>query len=287
MSNLKKFKQIYAFHPGYYISEIIEEMEITQAEFAVRMGTTPKTVSKLTSGEIHLSNDLAKKLSCMTGTSITLWLNLQRIYNERMIEIEQEESLEEQNTILETQPFEAEKLKKYLPEIKSMTMQTPDIFHPRLYEIFHECGITYIFLPHLKNSGINGAVKWYGDGKVLLAMNNRRAFADVFWFSLFHEIGHVLQQKISMTFISGDESIEKMNISLEKEADEFAKSYLIPKKAFSKFIEGNKFNKDDILHFSSTIDLHPGIVVGRMQHEKIIPFNRLNELKQRIVLDSI
>ena len=62
MSNIEQYKEIVAFHPGYYIAEIIEDMGISQAEFAIRMGTTPKTVSTLVNGQINLSNDLAKKL---------------------------------------------------------------------------------------------------------------------------------------------------------------------------------------------------------------------------------
>ena len=34
MSNVHEYKDIVAFHPGYYIADIIEDMEISQAEFA-------------------------------------------------------------------------------------------------------------------------------------------------------------------------------------------------------------------------------------------------------------
>ena len=65
MSNITEYKDIVAFHPGYYIADIIEDMGISQAEFAARMGTTPKTLSQLLSGQANISNDLAKKLSVM------------------------------------------------------------------------------------------------------------------------------------------------------------------------------------------------------------------------------
>ena len=77
MSNIKAYKDIVAFHPGYYILDLIEDMEISQAEFAVGIGTTAKTISKLVNG----TDDLAKKLSVMTGTSIDLWQNLQNRYD--------------------------------------------------------------------------------------------------------------------------------------------------------------------------------------------------------------
>ena len=54
MTNNVEYKEIMAFHPGYYIQETIEELEITQEEFAIRLGTTAKTISKLVNGEINL-----------------------------------------------------------------------------------------------------------------------------------------------------------------------------------------------------------------------------------------
>ena len=63
MSNMIEYNDIVAFHPGYYVADIIEDMGISQAEFATRMGTTAKTLSNLVNGQINLSNDLAKKNS--------------------------------------------------------------------------------------------------------------------------------------------------------------------------------------------------------------------------------
>ena len=96
MSNIEQYKEIVAFHPGYYIAEIIEDMGISQAEFATRMGTTPKTVSTLVNGQINLSNDLAKKIAVMLGTSPEVWLNLQNRYDQKLIEIEIEKDLDEE-----------------------------------------------------------------------------------------------------------------------------------------------------------------------------------------------
>lgn len=59
MSNVKEYKDIVAFHPGYYIADIIDDMEISQNEFAARMGTTVETLSKLINGQANISNDLA------------------------------------------------------------------------------------------------------------------------------------------------------------------------------------------------------------------------------------
>lgn len=89
MSNVKEYKDIVAFHPGYYIADIIDDMEISQNEFATRMGTTVETLSKLINGQANISNDLATKLSVMIGTSVEVWQNLQNTYDQKLIEIQQ------------------------------------------------------------------------------------------------------------------------------------------------------------------------------------------------------
>ena len=100
MSNIVNYRDIMAFHPGYYVAEIIEDMGVTQAEFAVRMGTTSKTLSQLVNGQANISNDLAQKLSTMLGTSIEFWLNLQTAFDEKVIEINKEKATDEQAEIV-------------------------------------------------------------------------------------------------------------------------------------------------------------------------------------------
>ena len=99
MNSVKEHADIIAFHPGYYIAEIIEDMNISQAEFAARMGTSTKTLSLLINGQSNITNDLAKKLSLMLGTSVELWQNLQNTYDQKLIEIQQNKDFEEQEEI--------------------------------------------------------------------------------------------------------------------------------------------------------------------------------------------
>lgn len=96
MSNVNEYKDIVAFHPGYYIADIIEDMGISQAEFATRIGTIAKTLGQLINGQTNISNDLAKKLSVMMGTSAEVWLNLQSTYNQKFIEIQQAKDFDAQ-----------------------------------------------------------------------------------------------------------------------------------------------------------------------------------------------
>ena len=87
MSNYIEYNGKVAFHPGYYIHELVEDSGLTQEEFAKRLDTTPKNLSILIRGEQSLSTDMALKLSRMFGTSINYWLNLQVNYDELIAEM--------------------------------------------------------------------------------------------------------------------------------------------------------------------------------------------------------
>lgn len=357
MSNMTITDNASAFHPGYYIAELIEDMGISQAEFAVRMGTTEKTLSNLVNGKCRLSNDLAQKIAAMMGTSVDVWLNLQKSYDESLLQIERDATLDAQISIMDMidysffvkvanlpdtrskrerivnlcgflkvfdlrvmmQPdflinfrsgvnelqeknivnsqiwvqtainfaenirvnsFSAKQLKDALPQIRAMTVQPMRTFLPELRRIFAECGVAFVLLDHLKNSGVHGAVKWKGQDKVILALNNRRLYADSFWFSLFHEIKHVLQQKLKTVFVFADENaLSQYDHELEDEADAFARDYLIPKEKYEALHATRYIADAEIKEFADEIGIHEGIVVGRLQKDGIISQARSNRLK--------
>lgn len=95
MSNIR-----YVPHPGEYIKDTINELGMTQNEFAIRIGTTGKTISKIISGSANITFDIASKLSDFLGTGINVWLNLQTSYNEYIRKKELEEKINEEINIL-------------------------------------------------------------------------------------------------------------------------------------------------------------------------------------------
>lgn len=92
MGTIIEYENIVAFHPGYYIAEIIEDMGISQSEFADIVGITAKTLSNLMNGQANISNGIARKLFVMLGTSVDVWFNLQNIYKRKLMEINDKES---------------------------------------------------------------------------------------------------------------------------------------------------------------------------------------------------
>ena len=79
-------KDLIAFHPGQYIGELIEDYNMTQKEFAEKLGLSPKAISKLVNGEESITNDIAQKLAELTNISMKTWLNLQTSYDTKVAE---------------------------------------------------------------------------------------------------------------------------------------------------------------------------------------------------------
>lgn len=186
---------------------------------------------------------------------------------------------------IDVEVFDINKLREMLPDLRKMTLESPDVFYPELKKKLNSCGVALVLLPNLKNCGVNGAVKWMNKEKVILAINDRKKYADIFWFSFFHELGHVFQQRLKMLIVSEkNEMIESNELTerLEKEADQFSRNLLIPEKDYHDFIDQHRFEEKDILEFSKKIEIHPGIVLGRLQKEGFVDYNTtLNSLKTK------
>jgi Zn-dependent peptidase ImmA (M78 family) len=185
---------------------------------------------------------------------------------------------------IETKPYSEKKLKEYLPQIREMTMHNLSEFLPQLSRIFSDCGVAFVLIPSLKNSGVYGATTWINKDKVILGITNRGKNADIFWFSLLHELGHVFQRKVTKTLVEFEAG--NSNEDYEKKADQFAKDYLIPLKKYESFIAGNTFSEQKVRDFANSINIHPGIIVGRLQKEGLLPYTHLNKLKQKYIMTS-
>ncbi len=153
----------------------------------------------------------------------------------------------------------------------------PADFCPRLIEMLASCGIALVFLPHIGGSFLHGATFYDGD-KIVVGLTVRGKDADKFWFSLFHELGHILLGHINQSDGTTDED--------EEAADNFAKETLIPTVEFNAFTSLNDFSKTSICSFAQKQNILCGIVVGRLQKEGFINYNRCNDLKTKYVLSA-
>ena len=337
MSNYVEYKDKIAFHPGYYIKEIIEECGLTQEDFAKRLDTTPKNLSLLVRGEQSLSVDIAKKLSRMLGTSIKYWLNLQNAYDALIAEFENEKELAEEWEVLKTIGYKYFVDNYNLPDMprqkneqivkarsflkvssltvlqkydmaasfrsssveantankiranamvqiainKTIDADAPEFnmtefekaveyaltltnrhedFYQLIRDAFYKAGVVFVVMPNIKGSRINGVTKKVGNS-IMLMVNDRGTYADTFWFTLFHEIGHI---------VSGDYGVSLEEDKGEKEdaADMYAREKLIPADEFESFVQTGNYTLEAIRMFAKHIDRDPGIIAGRLAREE-------------------
>jgi len=174
-----------------------------------------------------------------------------------------------------TAPINISKLEQEIPRIREMTVENPNAFCNEITTLLNGCGIALVFLPHIGGSFLHGA-SFYDGNRIVMGLTVRGRDADKFWFSLFHEICHIMRGHISAS---------QTNKEQEDEADAFARDVLIPLEQYQIFIRANCFSKDCIVAFAHKIGIAPGIVLGRLQKENLVPYNRFNELKVKYQIE--
>jgi HTH-type transcriptional regulator/antitoxin HigA len=171
-----------------------------------------------------------------------------------------------------TAPINIKKLIGVISDIRKMTVLKLDEFCPKLKETLAECGIALVFLPHLKGSFLQGASFMEG-GKIVVGITARGKDADKFWFSLFHELAHIILGHIGQVDGTSEQD--------EKDADNWSRDTLIAKEDFDKFKSNPPFSSAKVCDFAKRLEIAPGIVVGRLQNERCIKYSMLNELKEQ------
>lgn len=161
------------------------------------------------------------------------------------------------------------KLKEMIPEIKNIMFLSEKKIPRRLTEVFAECGISFRIVPHFKGAPVQGFIKKLNKGHIILCITLRQKFADIFWFSLFHEIAHIIYGDTTHTFIDMD-SISEKN---EKRADNFARDTLINSIEYNSFVESNGYERMiEIKRFAKQQNVKEFVVLGRLMKDNYIPW---------------
>ncbi|RLA40278.1 MAG: DNA-binding protein [Gammaproteobacteria bacterium] len=166
-----------------------------------------------------------------------------------------------------------------LKEIRSLTVLDVEEFEPLLKEYLASAGVSLAFVPAFKGTKVSGAARWLSRSQPLIQLSLFGKWSDRFWFTFFHEAAHILyKHDTKMVFL--DDGPGGNSDRQEVQANNWAADMLIPKE-YAKQL--NKVCKSDnaIKGFAKKINIHPGIVVGRMQHERLIPPSHFNHLKAR------
>lgn len=179
--------------------------------------------------------------------------------------------LDAQNAKVE--PFNVSAFRSVLREIRALTADgDPNL----IVEMCAAVGAVVVFVPDVKGCRISGAAWWATPTRAVIALSDRYKKDDFFWFTFFHEAAHLLLHSKKETFVDDG----KDNDVTEDEANSWAQDFLIPPERVQEL--RTLSTEAHVAAFANEIGIAPGIVVGRMQHDKIWDYRQGHGLKRSV-----
>ena len=154
--------------------------------------------------------------------------------------------------------------------MKDLMRKNSSDFAKQLQVLCAECGVKLIYTPCLKKAPISGSTRWINNIPCI-QLSGRSKRYDTFWFSFFHEIGHILLHGKKEIFLE-DIEYDDAQKAKEKQADKFSSDILLSEKEEKTILEGNDFSQRKLKYYADMFNTHPAIIVGRLQHLGILPF---------------
>jgi len=180
------------------------------------------------------------------------------------------------------QPFQKEKFRSALSEIRSLTLRAIGEAIPETVRLCADSGVAVVFVPELPGTRAWGATRWLAPERALIQLSARGKTDDQLWFTFFHEAGHIILHPKKDIFIELDNTQD----SREDEANRFAADQLIPPNTWMLLRQIKLRSTTDVQLFAKQYKIAPGVLVGRMQREKMIPWSYLNGLKTRLTFKA-
>ena len=357
-TNTLFFEPDYAIHPGETLAETLEELGMSQAELAQRMGRPLQMISEIIQGKKAITAETALQLERATGVPANFWNSSQRNYEATLARLQEDRGLapdsswikqfplkaliekgwvpqfdshaEQLRALLNffgvagikewkaiwtapevaylkssafeanpmaaaawlrqgerlaqqirTEPYNQYQFIKALYAIRRFTTLTAEEFAPKARELCRSSGVALVFVPELPATRAYGATRWLTPTKAMLQLSLRGRKDDFLWFTFFHESAHILKHGKRDVFIEAkDGTSDEETRRKEHEANTFASEFLIPKHKLAAFRQYGRLSAQSIERFATELGIAPGIVVGRLQHEGLLPYTHLNGLKQ-------
>ena len=196
---------------------------------------------------------------------------------------------------VECLPWNSEGFMESLGEIRRLTREKdPAKFMPELRRICSSNGVAAIVVRAPSGCRASGATRFISADKAILQLSLRFLRDDQFWFTFFHEAGHILFHGKRRYFSSGLNKqrswiLEGNDVTQEedeeREANAFAANLLIPPR-FREEFSSLALNPRSVVRFARKVGVSPGIVVGQLQYAELVGYNQLNRLKRRYEWES-
>lgn len=178
---------------------------------------------------------------------------------------------------MKLRPFDNMKFIEAVHEIRQLTVTGPEVFYPRMVELCQNAGVAFVLEKPISKTCLFGSARWIGDDRAIIQMSLRMKSNDHFWWTFFHEAAHITLHK-GRAFADDKGGVGD---GLEDEADAWAEEIIVGKERFASFKRSNPRSELAVRAFAKQIDIHPGIIVGMLQHSGAVPYKNLNGLKAR------
>lgn len=341
--------------PGDTLAETLEELGMSQAELARRMGRPTKTINEIVQGKTAILPETAFQLENVLGIPASFWLARETAYRTSLARSARQSAVVAPETVewagqfpckematlgwiescakkadyvqglfeffrvasvqaweatwgrpevafrrslkkegnryavsawlrrgeieaasKKASPYDAERFRAALDDCRSLTTAKPETFCPAVQKACAAAGVIVLFVRELPSASVSGAARWLTAQRALIQLTLRFKTDDQLWFSFFHEAGHILLHPKKGIFVDNGHGTSTQ----EKEADAFASNLLIADDDFETFSQVRPLSTQRVQAFAAKQGVAPGIVVGRLQHERLLPFNQLNHLKR-------
>ncbi len=167
-----------------------------------------------------------------------------------------------------------------LAPIRGLTRTPVEEALEKTQEHCNNAGVALALVKPLSKARLSGAAWWISSRKPVIALSARHKTDDHLWFSFFHEAAHILLHGKRNVFV--DEANYDAE-DLEAEANNWASDFLVGKSEWRRFVARDVYNEMDVRDFAGEQGIATGIVVGRLQFEKRLPWNSgLNKFKVRL-----
>ncbi len=363
MATLNEYFPTEVLHPSETLKEKLEEMRMSQKEFAVRTGKPEKTIVAVLKSESSITSEMAVLFENITKIPAHFWLNKQTRFNEYKARLKRKHDVEraekwtrsfpyaemaknnwvpttrkiEEKTInlfeyfavstndawnklymesefkiaayaslkhthepyaisawlrqgelqseqIKSPEYNKKEFKKTLYAIKDIMAKHPEDFFPQLQKLCLQVGVKVFYTPKLPKVPISGSTRWIKDAPII-QLTARYKQNDRFWFTFFHEAGHILlhgKKYISLEGIDFSEADPEK----EQQAHIFAEEWTFSNEQEKEVLAATPLNKSDIIDFAEKFNTHPAMIIGRLQHKELIPYSIGREFIKSIDLNN-
>jgi len=184
----------------------------------------------------------------------------------------------------QTAAWSSDALRARLQKIRALSkISKPNRFMPPLAKLLADSGVALIVVRAPKGCRASGASRMIAPDKAMILMSFRHRADDHFWFTLFHEIGHLLLHEAS-SFVDGEGT--EGDDPCEKEANDFAAAMIVPQNREAELMS---LSPDDgsIRRFAVSLGVAPGLILGQLQRRGIVAHGTLRKLRRNWTWDQI